>query len=110
MTRRALDRIEQELDRIRSLPLDELRREWEHLYRATAPRISRELLVLGLAYRLQERAYGGLSRAAQRKLASIATSLRKRRLIGTFRNRRRTMRLPRSLGDCGDERDVVRGP
>ena len=43
------DAIERELDRIRSLDLKELRREWVRLYRSPAPRISRDLLVRGLA-------------------------------------------------------------
>jgi hypothetical protein len=40
--------IEGEFDRIRSLGLEELRREWRRLYHGEPPRISRDLLVLGL--------------------------------------------------------------
>ena len=43
--------IEGEIDRFRSLGLEELRREWRRLYHAEPPRISRDLLVL--ATRLQ---------------------------------------------------------
>ena len=46
--------IEGEIDRIRSLGLEELRREWRRLNHAEPPRISRDLLVLALGYRLQE--------------------------------------------------------
>ncbi|SFK87178.1 DUF2924 domain-containing protein, partial [Methylocapsa palsarum] len=46
--------IEAEIERIRSLGLEDLRREWRRLYRSEAPRISRDLLVLALGYRLQE--------------------------------------------------------
>ena len=40
--------IEGEIDRIRSLGLDELRREWRRLNHGEPPRISRDLLVLAL--------------------------------------------------------------
>ena len=46
--------IEGEIDRIRSLGLEDLRREWRRLYHGEPPRISRDLLVLALGYRLQE--------------------------------------------------------
>lgn len=76
MRRRAAAQIDQALERLPSLTLDELHREWAQLYRTTAPRISRDLLILGLAFRLQERAYGGLSRAAERKLETMVASVR----------------------------------
>jgi Protein of unknown function (DUF2924) len=68
--------IERKLDRIRSLNLEELRLEWRRLYHSDAPRISRELLVLGLGYRLQEMEHGGLRKATRRKLQTIAKALR----------------------------------
>jgi hypothetical protein len=52
--------IASEIDRIRSLGLEDLRREWQRLYHSEPPRISRDLLVLALGYRLQEIAHGGL--------------------------------------------------
>ena len=45
--------IEGEVDRIRSFGLEDLRREWRRLNHAEPPRISRDLLVLALGYRLQ---------------------------------------------------------
>lgn len=56
--------------------LDELRHEWRRLYHHDPPRISRDLLVLGIAYRLQEIEYGGLGKATMRKLKTLAKSLR----------------------------------
>jgi len=41
-----------------------LRQEWERAYRMPAPRISADLLRMGIAYRLQEGEHGGLSRAS----------------------------------------------
>jgi hypothetical protein len=53
------------LERLEQLPLEELRKEWARHYGAPAPALSRELLRMGLAYRLQERRHGGLSRRAR---------------------------------------------
>ena len=46
-----------------------LRAEWRKLYgQDPPPRVTRKLLLLAVAYRIQERAYGGLSAAAKRQL------------------------------------------
>ena len=74
--------IERKLDRIRSLGLEELRLEWRRLYDSDAPRISRDLLVLGLGYRLQEIEHGGLGKATRRKLQTIAKALRTTGRVG----------------------------
>lgn len=50
----------------------ELREEWRRLYRSQPPRLSPDMLARGLAYRLQEIAHGGLSKATLRQLASLA--------------------------------------
>ena len=52
--------------------LDELRREWRRLYRSEPPRISRDLLIRGIGYHLQEIEHGGLSRSTRRKLKTLA--------------------------------------
>lgn len=65
--------VEAEIAGLEALPTNALRIEWRKLYRAEPPtRLSRDLLIRGIAYRLQERAHGGLSRAAQRRLRSPA--------------------------------------
>jgi hypothetical protein len=56
--------------------LEELRREWRRLYHREPPRISRDLLVRGIGYRLQELQHGGLSRSTQRKLKTLAKMFR----------------------------------
>jgi hypothetical protein len=68
--------IERELDRIRSLGTEELRREWRRLYRTDPPRVSRAVLVLALGYRVQEIEQGGLGKTTCRKLQTIAKALR----------------------------------
>jgi hypothetical protein len=56
--------------------LDELRREWRRLYRSEPPRISRELLVRGIVYRIQELQHGGLGKTTRRKLKTLAKMCR----------------------------------
>ncbi len=56
----------------------DLRAEWRRLYRSHPPPcIRQELLVLAIAWKLQEKVYGGLAPAQKRKLAGIAEDLRK---------------------------------
>jgi hypothetical protein len=62
--------------------LDELRREWRRLYHNEPPRISRDLLILGIAYRLQEIEHGGLGKATLRKLRTLAKTLRTTGRVG----------------------------
>jgi len=76
MARQNTGVIEGEIDRLRSLDLEELRGEWRRLYHGEPPRISRDLLVLALGYRLQEIAHGGLGKATRRKLQTLAKALR----------------------------------
>ncbi len=63
------------IDQLRSLDLEGLRREWRRHYHREPPRLSRDLFVLGLGYRLQELAQGGLSKATRRKLQTMAKAL-----------------------------------
>jgi hypothetical protein len=56
--------------------LDELRSEWRRLYRSEPPKISRDLLVRGIGYSLQEIQHGGLSKATRRKLQTLAKMFR----------------------------------
>jgi hypothetical protein len=68
MEKRAID-IAKALARLSELSIFELRGEWRRLHRMPPPmRLSRDLLVRGITYKLQERAYGGLSIATARKL------------------------------------------
>jgi Protein of unknown function (DUF2924) len=82
MTRVEKTAIERKLDRLRSLGTEELHLEWHQLYRTDAPRISRDLLVLGLGYRLQEIEHGGLGKATRRKLQTMAKALRTTGRVG----------------------------
>ncbi len=52
-----------------------LRQRWTELYKRPAPDLQRDMLMRAIAYRLQERAYGGLAPATSRKLRKIADEL-----------------------------------
>jgi len=53
-----------------------LRAEWRHLYRQEPPkRVSRDLLILGVAWKIQEQTYGGLNATSKRRLAELARDL-----------------------------------
>ena len=65
--------IAAEIDRIRSLRLDALRRQWRLVFgRAPSGGLSKDLLGRMIAARLQERAFGGLDRDSLRFLESLA--------------------------------------
>jgi hypothetical protein len=53
-----------------SLTAQHLRDEWRRLYRGQPPRLSRDLLIRSIAYRMQELAYGGISKTTLRTLAA----------------------------------------
>ena len=68
MDKAAID-VAKALTRLSALTIFELRGEWRRFHRTPPPmRLSRDLLIRGIIYQLQERAYGGLSKAAARKL------------------------------------------
>ena len=78
MNKPAIDFAET-LTRLSALTIFELRIEWRRLHRSPPPmRLSRDLLIRGISYRLQEKAYGGLSKAVVRKLEALSTDPRHR--------------------------------
>jgi len=61
---------------LREMPAADLRVEWRRLYRTQPPkRVARALLVLGVAWKIQEQAYGGLDATTKRRLADLASTL-----------------------------------
>ena len=62
-------RIDDELAALAAMPEAELGDEWRRVYRAEPPRLSPDLLRRGIAYRLQERAYGKLPATVARARA-----------------------------------------
>ena len=76
MVSRGADEMTALVERIAALgamELPTLRDEWRRLYQTPPPRrLSRDLLIRGIAYKLQENAHGGLSKATQRRLRTLA--------------------------------------
>jgi hypothetical protein len=62
--------------RLNELTAQQLRDEWRRLHGGQPPRLSRDLLIRTIAYRMQEVAYGGLSKAIERKLAVLGKDLK----------------------------------
>jgi Protein of unknown function (DUF2924) len=64
--------IAAELTRLEALTNFELRGEWRRLHAMQPPKsLSRDLLLRGITYKIQERAFGGLSKSLLRKLSGI---------------------------------------
>ena len=54
----------------------ELRMAWARLHRSEPPpRLSRDLMIRAIAYRLQEHAHGGLSPATRRRLRALTAAI-----------------------------------
>ncbi len=65
--------IKAQMTGIQEMDLSTLRDEWRRHYRASPPRrLSRDLLIRGIAYKLQEKTHGGLSKAMRRRLRRLA--------------------------------------
>lgn len=70
------DAVAVRLQALAEMDYNALRAEWRRLYRAQPPkRVSRDLLILGVAWKIQEQAYGGLGMATKRKLADLAKTM-----------------------------------
>lgn len=65
-------------DKLKALPetsITDLRCHWRRLYRSPPPALGRDLLVLGIAWKLQVEALGGLSAATKRRLADLGAAM-----------------------------------
>jgi hypothetical protein len=73
---RAARELGKRLAALAELDYSELRVEWRRLYRAHPPKkMSRDLLELGVAWKLQEKALGGLGVSLKRRLADLAQTM-----------------------------------
>jgi hypothetical protein len=72
-TTRPAQSVEQQLDQLKQLKVDELRKRWQALFdSAPPPRMRSSLMVQAIARRLQEKALGGLKPSTQRLLQRAA--------------------------------------
>ena len=68
--------MHQRLQQLVALSGHQLRAEWSQIFRAEpSAGLSRDLLIRGIAYKLQERALGGLSQTCKRLLARHAVQI-----------------------------------
>ena len=72
-------KVEAELDQLPKLPIADLRRRYRELFRTEPPKaFGPDLLRRSIAHRIQERAYGGLSREHQLLLDQLVKVARAR--------------------------------
>jgi hypothetical protein len=70
------DTVTTKLQALEQMDYPALRAEWRRVYRSPPPkRVSRNLLMLGIAWKIQERAYGGLGATTKRRLANLSQSI-----------------------------------
>src|SRR6201981_2562680 len=75
-----LAEVDGESARLVDRATQELRRAWQRLYHSGPPLgLSRDLIIRGLADKLQQHAHGGASRALQRRLRILAGEFEKTR-------------------------------
>jgi len=61
---------------LENINLAELRKRWTRMFNASVPKgLSQDMLIRGIAYKIQEKAYGGLSQSMKRKLNTIAKQI-----------------------------------
>ncbi len=63
--------------------LAELRKIWKKVYEEEAPRYSKKYLIPRLAYRIQEKAYGEMSRKGTKRLEHLADRLEEGKRISS---------------------------
>jgi len=74
---RTLAQLKERLEELSKLGALELRAEWTALFGSPSPRhVSRDILLRGMAYRLQEQMYGGLKPATLKRLKRLAAEFR----------------------------------
>ena len=68
--------IAEEVAALASLTHQELRIAWRHYYKQYPPKfLNRDLIELGVAWKIQERAFGGLDSSTKRRLDRLADEL-----------------------------------
>jgi DUF2924 family protein len=74
---KSAETIQQRLASLRSSSIAELKAQWRELYGSQPPhRISRELLIRAVAYRIQEHVHGALKPSTRRLLIRLANDAR----------------------------------
>ncbi|WP_419198865.1 DUF2924 domain-containing protein [Wolbachia endosymbiont of Rhagoletis cingulata] len=77
------EEIEKKVMNLERKPLDELRKMWKKAYGEEAPKHSKKYLIPRLAYRMQEKVYGEMSRKGLKRLEYLADRLEKGKRISS---------------------------
>ncbi|WP_353280008.1 DUF2924 domain-containing protein [Wolbachia endosymbiont (group B) of Silvanus unidentatus] len=77
------EEIEKKVMNLEKKPLNELRKIWKKVFGEEAPRYSKKYLIPRLAYRMQEKAYGEMSRKGAKRLEYLADRLEKGKRISS---------------------------
>ncbi len=97
-----------QIDELNRMSMDELRKRWADLLGTDPGRLGRRYLIRRLAYRIQELAFGGLNRDAQRELNSIANGSPPRAVAEARKRQKKTLQPgTRLLRDWHGERYEV---
>lgn len=88
-----------ELAALTTMDLEALRHLWRRRFRSQPPKVSADLLRLALAYALQEKALGGLSKASQKQLDALSARPQTSPTLTRLRQPRPGMRLVRVWND-----------
>ncbi|WP_353271414.1 DUF2924 domain-containing protein [Wolbachia endosymbiont (group A) of Rhorus exstirpatorius] len=75
--------IEKKVMNLERKPLGELRKIWKKVFVEEAPRYSKKYLIPRLAYRMQEKVYGEMSRKGTKRLEYLADRLEKGKRISS---------------------------
>jgi hypothetical protein len=76
--------MDDEIGRLEGLSAFELRALWRRHWKQPPPmRLSKDMLVRGLAWKLQEQTFGGIGKLELRKLAALAKAAGEQRLAGS---------------------------
>ncbi|WP_375603622.1 DUF2924 domain-containing protein [Wolbachia endosymbiont of Anurida maritima] len=76
-------KVEKEVKYLEKKSLVELRKIWKKVFVEEAPRHSKKYLIPRLAYRIQEKAYGEMSRKGAKRLEYLADRLEKGKRISS---------------------------
>lgn len=90
-----MERLEERLAALAGVSSVELRAEWSKVWREPPPPLGHDLLRRGIAWKLQEREYGGLPRKTVRELDRLARLVEQGKPLGFERTAKPGTRLVR---------------
>jgi len=70
-----MKRLDQQLEELPSCSSSALRERWRSVFRTVAPDMAPDLMRRAIAWRLQERAHGGLAPSAMKKISALQATL-----------------------------------